>query len=339
MMGILKESIRRISMISYKNKKVLFITTKNLDYLRNTQEIGFIRNNGGIIEIIGSYSKSYAGRLLYVYAKILMTSMKGFDVVFIGFAPQLILALFGWKFKKNTVVIDFFISMYDTLVFDRKKIKARSLFAKILKHYDEKTIKAADEIVCDTNAHGQYFVEEFGADEEKLHTLYLEADKRIYYVRNLKRPNRLKDKYVVLYFGSILPLQGIEVILSAIDKIKNEKDFYFIIIGPIKENVTKPIADNIEYHIWLSQEELAQYIDYADLCLAGHFNKDINKAQRTIPGKAYIYDAMDKKIIFGDNPAVRELFSEDGDRYYFVEMGNPAALAGKILECAKKRDR
>lgn len=325
-------------MISYNNRNVLFITTKNLDYLRNTQEIEMIKKDGGQLTVIGSYSKSYVKRLLSVYAKILTTSMRKFDVVFVGFAPQLIFAPFNWKFKKNTVVIDFFISMYDTIVFDRKKIKDGSLFAKLLKHYDKKAIKAADEIICDTNAHGRYFVEEFGANRDKMHTLYLEADRSIYYVRNLERPERMKDKYVVLYFGSILPLQGIEVIFDAIDKIKDNKELYFIIVGPIKDELNKPIADNIEYHNWLSQEELAEYIDYSDLCLSGHFNKNINKAKRTIPGKAYIYDAMNKKIIFGDNPAVRELYSEDEDKYYFVEMGNPDALAEKIVECSRKRN-
>ena len=325
-------------MISYNNKKVLFITTKNLDYLRNTQEIEMIKKDGGQLTVIGSYSKSYVKRLLRVYTKILTTSMRKFDVVFVGFAPQLIFAPFNWKFKKNTVVIDFFISMYDTIVFDRKKIKDGSLFAKLLKYYDKKAIKAADEIICDTNAHSRYFVEEFGANRDKMHTLYLEADRSIYYERNLERPERMKDKYVVLYFGSILPLQGIEVIFDAIDKIKDNKELYFIIVGPIKAELNKPLADNVEYHNWLSQEELAEYIDYSDLCLSGHFNKNINKAKRTIPGKAYIYDAMNKKIIFGDNPAVRELYSENEDKYYFVEMGNPDALADKIIECSRKRN-
>ena len=65
---------------------------------------------------------------------------------------------------------------------------------------------------------------------------------------------------------------------------------------------------------------------------SGHFNKDINKAKRTIPGKAYIYRAMEKPMILGDNSATRELYSEDMDGIYFVEMGNPQALAKKILK-------
>ena len=80
-----------------------------------------------------------------------------------------------------------------------------------------------------------------------------------------------------------------------------------------------------------ASEELANYIAMADLCLAGHFSGEIEKAKRTIPGKAYIYDAMKKKILLGDNSANHELF-EEKDGKYFVQMGNPKALADRIVE-------
>ena len=98
------------------------------------------------------------------------------------------------------------------------------------------------------------------------------------------------NKYVVLYFGSVLPLQGVDVVLDAIKLLKNEKDIFFQVIGPISKKYSKPVQDNVEYIDWLEQKELAEYIANADLCLAGHFNGEIDKAKRTIPGKAYILD-------------------------------------------------
>ena len=55
----------------------------------------------------------------------------------------------------------------------------------------------------------------------------------------------------------------------------------------------------------------------------------IEKAKRTIPGKAYIYEAMQKKMILGDGCANRELYHED-ERHFFVEMGNAEALANTV---------
>ncbi|MBS6599545.1 MAG: group 1 glycosyl transferase [Clostridium sp.] len=319
-----------------KDKKVLFITTKNLDYIRNTQEINIIKENSKEYKIIGSKEKSYPKRIVTVYWNILKTSMKNFDLVFIGFAPQLILPIWNFKLKKKKIIIDFFISMYDTLVFDRKKIKENSIFAKILKAIDKKTILLADYIISDTKEHGKYFIEEFGANKNNLNVLYLEADKSIYYEKRIEKPNKVKDKFVVLYFGSILPLQGVEIVLGAVDILKKEKDIFFYVIGPIQKKYNKVESDNVKYIDWLSQQELAKYINFSDLCLAGHFNKNINKARRTIPGKAYIYDAMNKKMILGENPANHELFTETKGKYYFVEMGSSEKLAEKILEIKKE---
>lgn len=317
-------------MVDFQNQKVLFVTTKNLDYLRNTQEIEWIKQNCQSIKVIGSTKRSYFKRLLKVYFELLFCNMKQFDKVFVGFAPQLILPFFSWKMKRKEIIIDFFISMYDTLIFDRKKFSKKGIVAKILNHFDKKTIHLADLVIADTKAHGNYFIEEFGLEEQKLKVLYLKADEEIYHPMECEKPKSMQGKFTVLYFGSILPLQGLDIILETIDKMKNDENYYFLVIGPIQDKYIKPQSDNIEYHDWLSQEDLAKYISYSDLCLAGHFNKEIEKAKRTIPGKAYIYKAMDKPMVLGDNPATHELFSEDMSRIYFVEMGNAEALMETI---------
>ena len=38
----------------YAGKHVLFITTKNLDYLRNTQEIAKLRESAASVDVLGS---------------------------------------------------------------------------------------------------------------------------------------------------------------------------------------------------------------------------------------------------------------------------------------------
>ena len=99
-------------------------------------------------------------------------------------------------------------------------------------------------------------------------------------------------------------------------------------------HLQKPQGKNIHYRHWLSQDELAQYIDFSDLCLAGHFNAKIQKAKRTIPGKAYLYHAVGKPMILGENLANHELFSEQEKGIYFVEMGSGEKLAEKIKKIA-----
>lgn len=320
-----------------EGKKVLFITSKNLDYIRNSQEIYELGKKSGTMDVIGYKDKSYPKRLLKLYWKLITGSFKEYDLVFIGFAPQLVLPFFGFKFKKCKVAVDFFISLYDTMCCDRQKFGKNSIPGKLLKAIDRKTLKKADYIIADTKAHGKYFSEELGADESRIEVIYLEADKSIYKPMHVEKENRAKGKFTVLYFGSILPLQGIDVILGALDRLKDRKDMYFYVIGPVSSKYEKPVSENIEYISWLSQEELAEHIAMADLCLAGHFNKDIEKAKRTIPGKAYIYEAMNKPMILGDNEATRELYNESMKGIYFVEMGDAEALAERIKSICSER--
>ncbi len=305
-----------------KGKKVVFLTTKNLDYLRNVQEIELIREYASDVRVIGSMNKSYINRLIHVYFEFLRVKGNSYDVLFCGFAPQLMYPLIRLR-KNKMIIMDFFISCYDTLVFDRKKIKEGSLIAKIIKKLDGKTLALADIVIGDTKAHCAYFSEEFAMPSSLFQVLYLEADKTIYYPREKK-----VVKNTVLYFGSILPLQGVEVVLEATRLLP---DIRFIIIGPVK-NLDINSMKNVTFIPWLNQQDLAEAIAEAELCLAGHFHKDIMKAKRTIPGKAYIYDAMNKPMILGENAANHELYDENQDGIYFVEMGNPEALANKIKE-------
>lgn len=318
-------------MKNLKNKKVLFITTKNLDYLRNTQEIEELEKLASEVKVLGSYSKNYLVRVLTVYWGLLTISMKAFDSVFVGFSPQLVVPVWFWKFRKNEVYIDFFISMYDTFVMDRKKFTPNSIVAKVFRILDSFTLKKANHVIADTKAHGNYFVEDFGVDADKIEVMYLKADTSIFYPREIEKRNNIKGQFDVLYFGSVLPLQGVEVVIEAAKILMNEKDIHFTIIGPIKDKMEKVESETIEYIDWLSQPDLATYIAMSDLCLAGHFNAEIGKAKRTIPGKAYIYEAMDKPMILGENEATHELYQVD-DKHHFVEMGNARKLADKVLE-------
>lgn len=321
-------------------KKVLFITTKNIDYIRNSQEINCLKESAKSVEIIGYKDKSYFSRIIKIYAKLLIVSVKNYDIIFVGFAPQLILPLFSFKVKKKFIIEDFFISIYDTMINDRKKFRDNSVLAKIFLYIDKITLKKADEIIVDTCAHGDYFAKELGADKSKINVLYLKADSSIYYPRLISKSKEFNNKFVVLYFGSILPLQGVDTILQCIEKMKDISSVVFQMIGPISDKDIKKYKElkNVNFVSWLSQKALSEEIAKADLCLAGHFNSNIEKASRTIPGKAYIYNSMKKPMILGDNSANRELFSEDNINNYYVEMGNSDKLKEKILYIMKSKN-
>ena len=340
------------------NRSVMFVTTKNLDYIRNSQEIRLLQSVTKDLHVIGSGSMSYPIRLIKVWCTLLFISFKQYDAVFVGFVPQLIMPLFGKRMKHLGCEIyeDFFVSLYDTMCCDRRKFRPDSVIGKWMHRIDARTLSLADKVICDTKAHTEYFAREFGTIEESLkesgmscngqndmyEVLYLEADREIYKVRRLDRAQTIKDlgldsiskSKIVIYFGSILPLQGADVVYEAMTKLTAVGGYICVFVGSIK-NLNSSLFCKDIYHIdWLKQLDLAALIEVADICLAGHFNADIDKAKRTIPGKAYIYEAMGKKMILGDNSANREFFIEDS-RHIFVPMSDADAIVDAVCKATE----
>ncbi len=193
-------------------------------------------------------------------------------------------------------------------------------------------IQKSSMVIVDTKADRDYFAQEFFSDKDKFEVLYLKADVSIYSPDKFPVKKKKKNHLDVLYFGSILPLQGVEVILEAMQQLKNEHRIHFVIVGPIgKQKVNKEDYPNTQFYEWLAQEKLAEKISQSDLCLAGHFSDSIGKADRTIAGKTYIYKAMGKPIVLGDSKANRELF-EANEMNYYVKRGDAHALAEKLRE-------
>lgn len=270
---------------------------------------------------------------------------------------------------KTFLVAEMFLSLYDTVISDRHLFADGGVLSHLLKRLDKMTIEAADLVVTDTKANADYLSRLYDADRDKFETLYLEADKEIY------GATYSSSSLNVLYFGSGLPLQGTDIILEAFSIVAGQvgnctenkssginngfenADYAYAsadrgiedhspryitctYVGSTKE-IPGKILDKarsnpyIEIIPWLPQNLLAKKIAQADLCIAGHFNPNIGKADRTIPGKAYIYEAMNKKMILGDTTANHEIFVED-NRHFFVKRGDPQKLADAIAELLPK---
>lgn len=323
--------IKNFNEIEHKlaGKKVLYIASKGFSYLRVSQQVRLIEEKSSECKFIVSENRNYLLHLISLIVKVSLTSISKYDLIFVGAFPQFLLPFFWRKFNACELWIDLHISFYDTLVFDRKKITQDSLWGKLLWNLDKKTMDLSQYVIADTKIHGMYFAKEFAQNINKIFVMYLEADKEIYHPMDITKPTKWKDKYVVFYFGSMNPLQGINIVLEAIEMMKDEKDIFFIIVGPINKEMKKYTGKTVQYINWLTQEEIAKYIAISDLCLAGHFSADVEKANRTIPGKAYMYEAMKKKMILGDSEANKELFHEDIN-HIFIKMGEPEELVRAI---------
>lgn len=313
--------------------KILFISGRESAYTRNAVILKGLKNNG--IEIIECTdgSKSYLSRYLKNMLKFLRNSNKNFDLIFVGFFGQPLVPIIK-IFSNKPILFDAFLSAYDTMCFDRKKFSSKSMAGKFFYWLDQHSCELADKVFLDSDAHINYFVNTFGLNPDKFKRLFVGADDSIFFP--MLESECFTGKFNVFYYGSYLPLQGIDYIIKAAKKLESHEDIQFRVVGNGMEyNKILKLAQelnvkNVEFINWVPYENLPLEIAKADVCIGGHFS-NIDKSKRVIAGKTFQFISMKKPVIVGDNPANRELF-ENRKNALLVEHTNSDALAEAILE-------
>ena len=306
-----------------KKLKVLYISTYFPDYTRTET----ILNLFDKLKI--KYKSLLVGKSNYLKATYnLIKFQKDYDLVFIAFRGQEIFPLIK-LFTKKPIIFDAFISVYDTLCFDRKKIKPNSLFGKLLKKYDSWLCKKSDIVLVDTKAHSKYFKKEFNC--KNIDYLYVGCNKKLFKQISIKEKSK---KFTVFWYGTSNPLQGVDIILKAAKILENQKEIEFKLVGPLRKKYPKLIEQldlkNTEFVDYIPYKNLPLEINNADICLGGHFSK-IDKAQRVIAGKTYQFLACNKDTMLGNNKANKELFQKT-NKLDFIELDSASDLARKIIK-------
>ncbi len=67
------------------SKKVLYVTTKNIDYIRNVKIIKMLKNKYSDVKILYSKRKNYYLRIVEVNLKLLVERKSKYDILFFGF--------------------------------------------------------------------------------------------------------------------------------------------------------------------------------------------------------------------------------------------------------------
>lgn len=313
--------------------RVLFVSGREPTYVRVALLLRALRANFQVTEITSS-AKSMIQRLLEVSMRLLIIRPE-YDVAVAGFFGQPIVPLLG-RLNSNPIIFDAFISAYDTLCFDREIASPKSSIGKLAFWLDKSACSLSSQIITDTRAHAQYFAQTFDVPHQKISPLYLGYDKNLFF----PRPKPEAGPFLVFYYGTFLPLHGVEYIVKAAKLVQKETDIRFLIVGrgkayPSVRRLAHSISvNNIDFVDWIPYEKLPETIATASICLGGHFS-NIEKAKRVISGKTYQFLAMERPTIVGDSLAANELFQHK-ENVFMCPQADEYALASAILEL--KRD-
>ena len=308
---------------------ILFIAGRELLYPRNTLMLEAMRGLG-ITQILPQpRSSSLIIRSFQLSLSALphLFSRK-YDLVFVGFFGHFLMLPLG-LLSRRPIIFDAFISVYDTLCFDRRRFASGSLFGRLALWIDQASCRLADRILLDTQAQVAYFRDVLSVSNSKLRSVFVGADESIFYPRD-----RENATPIVLFYGSLLPLHGIEFIIQAAELLKDQLPVRFKIIGSgaglpaVRRIIKDHKVTNVDLLDPVPLEILPEQIAGAEICLGGHFGVS-DKASRVIAGKTFQCLAMGKPTIVGQNSANSELLTHGRDAW-FCQMGNPTALADAI---------
>ncbi|MFH1413982.1 MAG: glycosyltransferase family 4 protein [Candidatus Omnitrophota bacterium] len=332
--------------------KVCYWGTYDKDYPRNRIIILGLTNNG--VEVTECHSQIWLNtkekvarassrwldislllRMSWVYTKLswkfLFSSRSDFMIVGYSGHFDVFIAKALSKIKNIPLVFDAFLSLYDSLVLDRKVVKKGTFKSRILRWVDKYACKLADLVILDTNAHIDYFCTEYNLPREKFKRIFIGADDSIFRPCQVASDSR---PFTVLFHGKYIPLHGLPYIIQAAKELE-EEEVYFKIIGSGDEydSIVKLAEElkvkNIEFVDFMPPVELAEEIRRADICL-GIFGNTA-KAKRVIPNKVYECMAMRKPVVTGDSPASRELLI-DRENSLLCAMGQYLPLAKAIRQ-------
>jgi glycosyltransferase involved in cell wall biosynthesis len=218
---------------------------------------------------------------------------------------------------RRKLILDAFISNYNTYVEDRRYVHPKSLRALSLLMQDRISCRLADIVLLDTNEHIEYFAKLLSIPKDKFLRVFVGVDID---EQMVGESNQTPQQMLTLFFaGTFIPLHGLKYIIEALDLLRKKgKRFRFILVGRGQEDKmidamirNLKLSDSIERHSFLPYNRLLNLMKDADICL-GIFG-DTKKAKMVIPTKVFDYAAMNKIFITGDSKAMRELFTEESD--------------------------
>ena len=263
-------------------------------------------------------------RLASAQVRLLRRSDVRPDAVIVGYPGHLDLPAARRAGRGAPVVFNPLVSLWDSLVEDRRRFASGSLAARALRLVDRRAFGAADIVVADTEAHAPLF-RELGA--RRVEVCLVGAEERVF------RPGWRDDEpFTALFVGKLIPLHGIETILAA---ARAAPEIPFRVVGHGQlDALLHERPGNVEWVRWVEYERLPAELHRAG-CALGIFGRSA-KAARVIPNKAFQALACGTPLVTADTPAARELLA-DGASAVLVRPGDPGALADAVRRLAGDR--
>ena len=254
-----------------------------------------------------------------------------YDVMLIGYPGQFD-AFLGRRLahsRGRPVALDILMSLH--LVAEERGLTAtHPTTGRLIFQLERGGLRQPDLLIAENPEYGGYIAQKYKLPPERFRYVPHGADETVFHPRPLQPPD---DHFRVTYHGGYLPSHGMDVIIDAADRLRDDPAlrFHFYGNGPEKERVVRRAAElalpNVSFHGFVSQDELLDSLAQAHVCL-GVFGTT-RQANFTVQNKVWEGLAMGRPVISGDSPTIRAALA-DRREVWLIERNSPDALAAGL---------
>ena len=323
-----------------KTRKVCIVTCyKDPDYVRARTLRAALKSDANNEVIVIKNSRKDALRYGEVLWELLLARLRynpdAYILTFRGyeFLPFFILLTIG---KKR--VLDELVNLVEWVVYEHKKLAVRSVGERVLYAFYRSMLKCCDLIIADTDAHAKYSAELMKLPENKFVAIPVSTDEAVF----RPRPDVAKvPNFRVFYYGSMLPLHGLEYVMDAAVQLHDRPDIEFYFVGGgdatrVRIDQAKAKGAHIRYDSWVEFDKLPVVAAESSLCVGGPFGGTL-QADMVITGKTYQFIAMGLPTLVGRTKVSTPFI--DLQNCLMVGQADATALAQKVVWAYENQDK
>lgn len=255
------------------------------------------------------------------------------DLYVLGFRGHEIFWPLRWLSLGKPLVFDALMSPSAALGEEKKAGILGQLFSPVMRWLELGILRNADLVLTDTQQHVDFYVQQFGMPRSKLLALPVGAAELSIGV-DVQEQRSGEDSFSVLFYGSMLPLHGVDVIVAAAAQLRDLPiRFDFIGGGAKQARRLRQLCERLDvtrytHRAWVPLNELVdKEIPLADLCLGGPFG-GTPQGRRVITSKTSQALALGKATVIG---AIDEdIGLLDKENCLLVPQADPDALAAAL---------
>jgi glycosyltransferase involved in cell wall biosynthesis len=157
----------------------------------------------------------------------------------------------------------------------------------------------------------------------------------------IRKEHGWENKFILIHFGAIGKANGLEFLIEAARKLRNEREIHFVIIGDGSEKerliniAAKLKLENIEFIGSISKDVLKNYVAAADVSLVIFANYPI--LEHNSANKFFDSLAAGKPILLNYSGWQRELL-EKNNAGFGIDIHNLEQFSANILKLYKSKE-